>query len=273
MESDSTQKQGVAVGVPAQPGPAGAASVPHGAAELFERSLTAGADQVTVTCSEAGAVTAHAKRTPPPSPAQPPPQQASATARAAAAAAAKLKLSARCPLPKLLLRAIRDILLNGTPPVHVPLPSVDAQRVRLHPGEDRTMRAGPAVHEDMLDKVLAFRKGTFKHMKAKCTNAILTSTAGLPTNRHMVLIGVPLTGEVVGIVPDVFFVCAAVNEAEDNLLPAPNTRLGAIVARFFPELPDHTIDARDTWLGDGPRSMAMMAHNDALIADGVIRAK
>ena len=74
MESDSTQKQGVAVGVP-QPGPAGAASVLHGAAELFERSLTAGADHVSVTCSETGAVTASAKRTPQSSPVQQPPAQ------------------------------------------------------------------------------------------------------------------------------------------------------------------------------------------------------
>ena len=58
-------------------------SVPFGAAELFAAGaelLAAGADDVTVTCTIEGTVTAHAKRTPPPSPAQ---QQASATARAA----------------------------------------------------------------------------------------------------------------------------------------------------------------------------------------------
>ena len=61
------------------------ASVPLGTAEFSSEfssaSFNAGADDVTVTCTIEGTVTAHAKRRAPPhSPAQ---QQASATARAA----------------------------------------------------------------------------------------------------------------------------------------------------------------------------------------------
>ena len=46
------------------------ASVPFGAAEFSSASFAAGADEVTVTCTIDGTVTAHARRTLRPSPAQ-----------------------------------------------------------------------------------------------------------------------------------------------------------------------------------------------------------
>ena len=79
LGADKPPSPRVARGVPVP-----AAGVPHGAAEClstgFAAGFAAGADDVTVTCTRDGTVTAHAKRTPPHSPAQ---QQASATARAA----------------------------------------------------------------------------------------------------------------------------------------------------------------------------------------------
>ena len=81
------------------------AGVPQGAVEFlsagFAGGFAAGADDVTVTCTIEGTLTAHAKRTPPPSPAQ---QQAYVTARAAgtvrsAAATPPDAIGRMCTLP------------------------------------------------------------------------------------------------------------------------------------------------------------------------------